>query len=121
MKSQHPYDMKKPCEHCPFRRGQGYLTEDRVHEIATTDGEFPCHKTTDQVEDEDGGSETVQTKKSKVCAGFMIFREKQGQPNQMMRIAQRIGMYNPKELMKDNPEVEEVYDDIDEMADAHYF
>jgi hypothetical protein len=109
------YDLVRPCDNCPFRRDVvPYLTTARAREIAFTEGEFPCHKTT--VEDEsseDGGN--IATEDSKHCAGFLIMRENAGHPNQMMRILERIRVYDRTRLDMDSP----VYDGPDEMVEAY--
>lgn len=111
-----PYSMTVPCDNCPFRRKGGIrLRESRVREIVGSNGEFHCHKTVSQ--DDDGDQR--ETGLEKVCAGFLIFNEKNDNPNQMMRIAERIGMYNAAALMEDNDAaVDAVFDDLDEMLAA---
>ena len=47
------------------------------------------------------------------CAGALIFLEAQEQPNQMMRIAERLGLYDRRKLDMESP----VFDDADAMAD----
>lgn len=74
-------------------------------------GGFPCHKTT--VGGEDGQRET--TEKSQHCAGALIFSEKQGVANGMMKIAERCGFYDHKKLMADERVVESVFDTSKEM------
>ncbi|HEX5095208.1 MAG TPA: hypothetical protein VFX21_04315, partial [Acidimicrobiia bacterium] len=59
---------------------------------------FACHKTTVAVEMEDGEEEMTVTDKSEHCAGAMIMLEHMGRPNQMMRIAERLGFYEPTKL-----------------------
>ncbi len=110
------YCKTSPCADCPFRNDRpGYLTQARVREIETTleRGEFYCHKTTVPVEDDEGG-ERVPTKDSLHCAGALILMEKEGRSSQMMRIAERVGMYDASKLDMDAP----VYDSFDEMAEA---
>lgn len=109
------YSKTTACSNCPFRREGGIrLTLERVIEITQSEGAFPCHKTTET--DDEG--ELVRTGKEVHCAGFLILREKQQQPNQMMRIAERLGMYNAEELMK-SKSVCEVFDSVDEMKKAN--
>ncbi len=122
------YTMTSPCDNCPFRR-KGFipLKSTRADQIAQlmlitaggAGGEFPCHKTTVDCEDEDGFSDLRETKDSLHCAGALIFAEKQGSATQMMRIAERLGMYDAKALMENNPAVDEVFDTVDEMVEAH--
>lgn len=64
-----------PCKECPFlikmKRG---FTLQRLTEFALTD--FPCHKTCDLVEDDEGVGEYVANENSVACAGAMIFLAK---------------------------------------------
>jgi hypothetical protein len=107
------FNLTKPCKHCPFRHDvNGYLTGERAKEIATEEGTFACHKTTVYDEDVD---DLVQTKNSKHCAGFLIFREKQNKPSQAMRIAERLGMYDRTQLDMTAP----VFDSVEELCAHH--
>lgn len=86
------YTLPKPCTTCPFLKGTTMLLRaDRIKEISrmmldSQGGEFPCHKTT-----EAGGA---SGKKELHCAGALAYAEKQGTATQMMRICERIGMYD---------------------------
>lgn len=83
--------MKTPCKECPFIMTEKQFSTRRLKEFAS--GEFPCHKTAELTENEyKAKSESVH------CAGALIFNEKRNQPHQMMRIAERFGMYNFKQL-----------------------
>lgn len=96
------YSMTKPCDACPFldtpnmKRG---FTLRRLKEFAS--GQFPCHQTADAVEDEDGFSEYQANDNSLHCAGALIFNEKRDTPNQMMRICERLGVYDRTKLDMD--------------------
>jgi hypothetical protein len=98
------YTMTTPCDQCPFlntsnmKRG---FTLRRLKEFAAN--EFPCHQTASSVEDEDGFSEYRANEKSVHCAGALIFNEKRGTANQMMRICERLGMYDASKLNMDAP------------------
>lgn len=96
-------DLRAACKECPFRTDQHYLSAERAEEISSVllegDGTFSCHKTL--VEDEDG--ETVHGSKTQHCAGAMIFLMHQEMPNQLMRIALRMGWVKPEELDMDGP------------------
>jgi hypothetical protein len=108
------YELTSPCDNCPFRRDvKPYITPARVREIADSlvRAEFPCHKTTKF--DDDG--EHIPGRNDIHCAGALILLEKMEQPSQMMRICERIGMYDASKLDMDAP----VYDDFDEMLAAH--
>ena len=110
--------MTMPCGNCPFRR-EGFipLRADRVVEIAegmlcTQGTSFACHKTTGH--DDDG--ETTIEPESQHCGGALIFAEKNGNATQMMRICERLGMYDAAKLV---PHYDLVFDDVDQMVEAH--
>lgn len=86
------YTMTKPCADCPFlqKHAKGYAMK-RLKQFAS--GEFPCHKTAEATEE---GFEAKRT--SSHCAGALIFNEKRGAPHQIMRIAERLGMYDHTKL-----------------------
>lgn len=116
-KKSRPYGMTTPCAHCPFRKDiTPFLRPERVREIqlSLVRAEFPCHKTTEEQEDEEGNSERVATSDSIHCAGALILMEKEGRSSQMMRIAERLGMYDPSKLDMEAP----VFDSFDEMYEA---
>ena len=105
--------MTKPCANCPFRNDiKPYLRSDRVREIerSLVRAEFPCHKTTDH----DDSGDQVPTGHETHCAGALILMEKEGRSSQMMRIAERLGMYDPSKLDMSAP----VFNSFDEMAKA---
>ena len=109
------YELKNPCGNCPFRSDvRPYLNPGRVEEIgrALVRGEFPCHKTTVPGPGED--DDLTDTEDSQHCAGALILLEKMGRPSQMMRICERLGMYDPSKLNLDAP----VFEDLKEMIDA---
>lgn len=112
------HTMGTPCDHCPFRTDiKGYLRADRVREIAESlfrGASFPCHKTTESWEDDDGESDRVETDDSQQCAGAEIFLAKQGMSTQMGRIAERLGMKVAK-LNKKAP----VCGSVSEMLRVH--
>lgn len=93
------YTMTEPCDDCPFlntpnmKRG---FTLRRLKEFAS--GAFPCHQTASEIEDEEGGTEFHANEKSVHCAGALIFNEKRDGPNQLMRIMERIGVYDASKL-----------------------
>lgn len=88
------YSQTTPCKECPFlnsmKRG---FTIKRLSEFASN--EFPCHKSATL---DDENSEYVANNKSVHCAGALIFNEKRNKPNQMMRIAERLGIYDYTKL-----------------------
>lgn len=115
------FTMTKPCDNCPFLREGGIrLNAQRVRQIAgmmldSQGGTFPCHKTT--TNDDDG--EAMEAENSQHCAGALIFAEKNGNATQMMRISQRLKLYDHARLMSDESVVALVFDDLEEMLDAN--
>lgn len=93
------FDLVRPCANCPFRTDvPGYLRRARAEEIAhsiVNGASFPCHKTTE--EDEDEGTRHA-TPVSQMCAGAMIVLERMERPNQIMRIAERTHVYDHERL-----------------------
>lgn len=103
--------MKKPCEHCPFRRDvKPFLTPQRGEQLAyhaqNHYNSFSCHKTTVSDEEFGGdGDEMVATEHSKECAGFLTL------------MANECGEQNvPKGF---NPSYDVVYTDSFEMAQTY--
>jgi hypothetical protein len=91
-----PYGLTTPCSNCPFRTDiPPFLRPGRVAEIrrGLVRGEFPCHKTV-----EHNGDGEPDTSRSVHCAGALILLEKTGKSSQMMRIAERLGMYDRLKL-----------------------
>lgn len=87
------YAMPKPCAECPFLQGSGFKLS-RLKEFAS--GEFPCHKACKV--DEDEGVFVAKSDKTPHCAGALIFNELRNTPHQMMRICERLGMYDRTKL-----------------------
>jgi len=74
-----------------------YIHAARVVEIVgkTSDSpEFACHKTT--THDDDGRH--IPTDEERHCAGALILLEKMKQPHQMMRIMERLRLYDRRKL-----------------------
>ena len=95
------YDLTTPCSDCPFRKDRKFpLTSKRVHQIVLglyRDAAFSCHKTTT------GKGRSSDHPKAQHCAGALIFLEQKRRPHQMMRIAERLGMYDHTKLSKKVP------------------
>lgn len=104
------FDLRKPCPQCPFRQGQTFLHPKRAEEIALAVAKdnktFTCHKTLDQREID-----------QQMCAGAAAFVRKLNAPNQMLQIAERLGLLDPDQLLADADA--EVYDSVDAMTEAH--
>jgi len=106
------FNLKRPCANCPFRKdAQGYLDPERAREIAMTKGTFACHKTITHDEETGDG---ITGPDSSHCAGYLIMREKLNKPSRMMRIAERLGMYDHTALDMSAP----VFDSVREMVEA---
>ncbi len=116
------FDQAAPCGNCPFRReGHIPLRVARARDIAESQlsdrgATFTCHKTTVGSED---GSCRVDGPKAQHCAGALIFQLKNENMTQMVRIAGRLGMFDPDKLMANEVAVASVFDDLDEMVAAH--
>lgn len=112
------FDLTAPCGNCPFRTDkpeqQGWLGGERAEEIIESitnyQQSFPCHKTTDATL----GNKACSSKEQH-CAGALIMLEKMNQPNQMMRISERLGFYDRHKLKIDSP----VFDDPEDFIEWH--
>jgi hypothetical protein len=95
------FKLKRPCKNCPFRTDvPGYLCRARAQEIAESLAQgavFPCHETTVEDPTSDGG-ELIATLDSGFCAGALITMERSGGANQVMRVAERVGVYEREKL-----------------------
>lgn len=91
------FNLKSPCKDCPFLVSRKFpLPQERKAEIALSllNGDnFPCHKTVDY-----SGEEPHVPASAEHCAGAMIALEKINRPNQLMRIAERLGLYDRRTL-----------------------
>lgn len=68
--------MKEPCGPCPYSRSKTLFLHperaaDFAHNAENPYTDFPCHKTADHHEDEDGFGEYVRGEKSLTCNGFL--------------------------------------------------
>lgn len=96
------FDLKNPCGDCPFRtdrpKHKGWLGAARAKDICESlidkQATFQCHKTIGLDKD-----------KKQHCAGAMIMLEHMELPNQMMRIAKRLHLYNRSTLNMNAPVV----------------
>ena len=85
------YNLTEPCAECPFLIGSGFTYRSLAEHAS---GEFACHKAC-VVED---GVYVARSNKTPHCAGALIFLEKQDKPHQMMRICERLGVYDRTKL-----------------------
>ena len=99
------FNLKRPCKTCPFLRGDAgpvRLVKERTREIieaatGVPGATFSCHKTVDYDQDEswdDDDSCPRNTEGEQHCAGAILFSIKVEEPNQMTRIADRLGLLN---------------------------
>lgn len=89
------YTMTKPCPECPFLESMKHgFTMRKLQQFAS--GEFPCHKACDV--DEEESAFVPKSDDTPHCAGALIFLEKRNAPHQMMRICERLGMYDRTKL-----------------------
>lgn len=86
------YKMTTPCDACPYLKGSGFTLASLKRHAS---GEFACHK---QCDLKDNVYAQKASGKSAHCAGALIFLEKLGTPHQMMRICERIGLYDHTKL-----------------------
>lgn len=86
------YSMREPCDACPFLKDGGFTYPSLVRHAS---GEFGCHKACNLNEET---SDYEPHKKTPHCAGALIFLEKQNNPHQMMRICERLGLYDASKL-----------------------
>lgn len=92
------------------------LTPGRVNEISELfdtrnggqGGTFPCHETLNY--DTDFDESPQHTEKTQHCAGALIYAEKHEAPTQMMRIMERLGMYDRVKLEQQD----KVWDGLEE-------
>lgn len=93
------FDLKTPCNLCPFRNDSGNLLvhPDRLDAFHAggelgPGGQFQCHKTTHltvkQPRDKAG---RFSRRTSQACAGSMIFAANIGEVTSAMQIAERLG------------------------------
>jgi hypothetical protein len=110
------FDLRSPCVQCPFRHDiEFYLGRGRVRDIYDSltlgDASFSCHKTTHF--DDDGHYDPDGSEQH--CAGAMIMLIKQrGYGNQIMRIAERLDLFDPDQLDLNAP----VFECVEDMIDA---
>lgn len=84
------FDMKRPCVTCPFRVGQPFaLAPARLEEIRRAPA-FQCHKTVGYERFDDPMAR--QGDRPQQCAGLMAVLDREGAHNQIMQIAQRLGV-----------------------------
>lgn len=90
------YRMTTPCAACPFLEPKVTGLHFSAKQLkAHASGEFPCHKASDL---KDGHYVEKPDDATPHCAGALIYLEKRNAPHQMMRIAERLGLYDRTNL-----------------------
>lgn len=113
------FNLTRPCRDCPFRREGGIrLHRERAREIAKNTilaqgASFPCHKTVDYDSCSEDGAPLPSDGES-YCAGAIAFGLNNRMLNQILRIAQRLGMWKSKDI-KDR---QQVFGSVSEMVSA---
>jgi hypothetical protein len=101
------FALRKPCGDCPFRADKPFhLTPERAKQFAddlANGSGFNCHKTVEFGDTEAGEPVQIVRENTNWCAGALITLEKSGLSNQQVRIAQRLGAYDPTRLDMDAP------------------
>lgn len=108
------FKLTRPCANCPFRKGQGQLFQlgrPRVEAIFEATA-FQCHKTIDYEHEDDPRKR--QGEHPQQCAGLMSLLHREGQPNQIMQVGQRMGFFDPAKL-----DHSECYGSMAEALEAH--
>lgn len=98
--------IKTPCAECPFLTKMVGFSNSRLMQLS--EGAFPCHL---HCKIDDEGDYVPKDGDTPACAGALIFREKMDKPTQIMRIAHRLGLYDPSLLDMDAPVREVAFDD----------
>lgn len=110
------FTLTSPCDSCPFVVSVNFcLTPSRAREIADVlrgGGTFSCHKTIDYDAEEEG---RANDRKAVHCAGALLLTERDCGPNQMHRIAERLGIYDPSKLDREA----DVFKDFDQFIEAN--
>jgi hypothetical protein len=111
------FKLKRPCENCPFKKGQGSRFRLNVRRLAGIFDApaFQCHKTVQYGEDEDGDPTHNQGDHPQQCAGLMAILHREDHHNQIMQVAIRFGEFNPELLDPDR----EAYDTWRQATKAH--
>ncbi len=116
------FNLKSPCKNCPFRKDvEPYISEARCKDIVfalTKDNKtFACHKTVDYNDIDEESREVKKNINESHCAGALIVMERNNiaQNNNMIRIAERLKIYDYKILNLKAP----VYKNFKIMIKAH--
>lgn len=118
------FKLRKPCTACPWRSDRhpffgisknGYARTLELTESLQGNHVFPCHKTATWEDTDDGDIKQVQNEKTQACAGALITMEKSDHPGNLLRIAERLGLYDRNTLDMTQP----TYGSLEEWAETH--
>jgi hypothetical protein len=109
------FKIKRPCEHCPFRRDvHPFLDPRRAADLAETLRDdhswFACHETVGIVR-----HRRIKKADQSQCAGSMMVLWREGRPNIAMRVAIHFKMLAIQDLAASAP----VFDSLAEFARHH--
>jgi len=110
------FDLKKPCKSCPFLKVNGErfgLCKSRLDEIFSAPA-FQCHSSIDYHEDEEGNEVQGQGDNPQQCKGLMSLLAYEGQPNQIMQVAERFRV-----ATVESHKCEGTYQTFSEAIEAH--
>lgn len=107
------FKLTRPCNNCPFRKGQGKLFgmhRFRLREIFGAVA-FQCHKTVDYDAEDEADR---HGDKPQQCAGLMSLLHRAGRSNTIMQVGERLGSFNPSRL-----DHSDVYESIEACEADH--
>lgn len=104
------FKLRRPCKNCPFRKDVvpflgGRRAEQMAQEVVMEERTFTCHETIDYDKwDEETNPEGWQDiRKNNHCVGAIQLIESVGRPHQMLQVAERLGLYDPKNIDRSTP------------------
>lgn len=123
------FNLSGTCANCPFRTdvaaNYGWLGQERAAEIAESLSEwaFPCHKTTSHDDYDEEYGYHPNSGKEQACYGALVVLENEGKlfQNQMMRIAQRLGLFKSYDRLNLNLPIVENRDQFIAMHSDGYY
>lgn len=106
------FDLKRPCKTCPFRKGNGEhlrINGRTLREIVYSPS-YQCGRP-----DAGDAEFLVGVDRPQQCAGLMAVLHREGLPNQIMQVAERLGQLDAQALDPAN----EAYSSVKELLSAH--
>lgn len=94
------FKLKTPCQNCPFRTDvTPYIRVQYLKQVLADRHVFVCHKTVDYSHFDKGR----KTSDTQPCAGFLICMQHDNKKNDLMQLAERLGLYDPSKMNMDAP------------------